>query len=303
MVSHWHGDHTGDLDFGGKRTPDGRIVNGLPLVGEDFRFKNYIDHQYPEIGQHALDPDPGSVILMREWQRRIKAGGTKMHKFRVGALNQIRLLKDPAGYPSFEVRNIAANGILWDGKDGVIDAAGVHVEKTGVDAVEENLLSSAIRIRYGNFSYYSGGDNELFMTGADGKPYNWEACIGRVVGPVDVCKTNHHAGLAGMSADFVREVRAQVYLSSVWQARMVDHKSLSSMCSRSLYPGERIVCFGDIAPSRRSVAEAYGGDIAPPGHAVVRVAPGGETFRVFTLAACDESMTVLFDRFFVSTPT
>jgi hypothetical protein len=117
-----------------------------------------------------------------------------------------------------------------------------------------------------------------------------------------VCKTNHHAGSAGMSADFVREVRAQAYLSSVWQSRMVDHKSLSSMCSRILYPGERIVCFGDIASSHRSVAEAYGSDIPPPGHAVVRVAPGGDTFRVFTLSTHDESMTVLFERQFISNP-
>ncbi|MBO5751717.1 MAG: MBL fold metallo-hydrolase [Kiritimatiellae bacterium] len=302
MISHWHGDHTGDLDFGGKRTSDGRIVNGMPLVGEDFKFNNFIDHQYPEMGQHALDPDPGSIILMREWLHRIKAAGTKMHKFEVGALNQIRLLKDPARYPSFEIRNIAANGVLWDGKGGTHDAAAIHVKKTGVDAVHENLLSSAIRLRYGNFSYYSGGDNELFMIGADGKEFNWEACIGKVVGPVDVCKTNHHAGSAGMSADFVREVRAQAYLSSVWQSRMVDHKSLSSMCSRILYPGERIVCFGDIASSHRSVAEAYGSDIPPPGHAVVRVAPGGDTFRVFTLSTHDESMTVLFERQFISNP-
>jgi hypothetical protein len=140
------------------------------------------------------------------------------------------------------------------------------------------------------------------MIGEDGKEFNWEACIGKVVGPVDVCKTNHHAGSAGMSADFVREVRAQAYLSSVWQSRMVDHKSLSSMCSRVLYPGERIVCFGDIASSHRSVAQAYGSDIPPPGHAVVRVAPGGDAFRVFTLSTHDESMTVLFEWQFISNP-
>ena len=101
-----------------------------------------------------------------------------------------------------------------------------------------------------------------------------------------------------MSPEFVREVRAQAYLSSVWQARMVDHKSLSAMCSRELYPGDRTVCFGCIADSHRAVAAAYGGDIAPAGHAVVRVAPGGDEFRVFTLSADDETMTVLYERRF-----
>ena len=42
------------------------------------------------------------------------------------------------------------------------------------------------------------------------------------------------------------------------------------------------------------------GDVAPGGHAVVRVAPGGDAFRVLTLSADDESMTVLGERHFRS---
>ena len=298
MVSHWHGDHTGDLAFGGKRTPDGRTVCGLPLVGEDFSFRHYFDHQYPKMGEHARDPDPGSLRLMREWIPRAVAGGMQAHRLEVGANDQIRLLHDAAAHPRFEVRNIAANGVVWDGAGGVIDAASAHVAKTGRDAIPENRLSAAIRIRYGRFSYYSGGDNELTMVGADGREFSWEGLIGRTVGPVDVCKTNHHAGVFGMRPEFVREVRAQAYLSSVWQARMVDHKSLSAMCSRELYPGGRVVCFGCIADARRDVAAAYGDDVAPAGHAVVRVEPEGEAFRVFTLSASDESMSVLYERCF-----
>ena len=183
--------------------------------------------------------------------------------------------------------------MLWNGSGGVVDAAAAHVRATGRDKVHENRLSGAIRIRYGAFSYYTGGDNELTMTGADGKDFNWEAAIGRVCGPVSVAKTNHHAGAWGMSPEFVREIRAKAYLSSVWQARMVDDKSLSSMCSRELYPGDRKVCFGCIADGVKGVAAAYGDDIMPPGHAVVKVAPGGETFELSTLDASDEGMRVL----------
>lgn len=300
MVSHWHGDHCGDLMFGGKRTPDGRMVCGLPLVGEDFRFRHYLDHQYPKMGEHAFDPDPDALKLMREWLPRARAQGMEAHAFEVGALNQIRLLHDAAAYPRFEIRNIAANAVIWDGRDGAVDVGRTHIAKSGKDVIHENRLSAAIRIRYGRFSYYTGGDNELTMVGADGNEFNWEAMIGRAVGPVDVCKTNHHAGTAGMSPEFVKEVRAQVYLSSVWQARMVDHKSLSAMCSRALYPGDRIVCFGHIAASRRDVAASYGEDIVPPGHAVVKVAAGGDRFRVFTLDATDEEMRILYDRTFRS---
>ena len=300
MVSHWHGDHTGDLAFGGKRTPDGRVVCGLPLVGEDFRFRHFFDHQHPTFAAHAKDPDDGSLRLMREWLPRACAAGMRHRRFEVGALNQIALLKDAAAYPTFEIRNIAANGVIWDGATGTVDAAAVQVAKTGEDAIHENRLSSAIRIRYGKFSYYTGGDNELTMVGADGRAFSWEGLIGRTVGPVDVCKTNHHAGCFGMTPEFVREVRAKVYLSSVLQARMVDHKSLSAMCSRELYPGDRIVCFGHVADGVKDVAAAYGDAVAPAGHAVVKVAPGGDTFTVFVTSAADERDRVIYRRDFKS---
>ena len=103
-----------------------------------------------------------------------------------------------------------------------------------------------------------------------------------------------------MSPEFCAAVRPQVWLSSVWQPRMVDHKSLKSMCSRELYPGVRYVCFGYVAEKVRDVAAAYGADIAPAGHAVVKVAPGGATFDVYSVAASDESMRVLARRSFVS---
>ena len=300
MVSHWHGDHTGDLDFGGKRTADGRIVCGLPLVGEDFKFRHYFDHQYPKMGEHALDPDPNCLSLMKAWLPRAQAAGMQAHQFEVGARNQIALLHDAASFPEFEIRNIVANGVLWNGRNGTVDVAKTHIVQTGKDEIHENRLSAGIRIRYGRFSYYTGGDAELTMVGADGREFSWEGLIGRTVGPVDVCKTNHHAGIFGMTPEFVKEVRAQVYLSSVWQARMVDHKSLSAMCSRKLYPGDRYVCFGWIADSVKDVAAAYGRDIAPGGHAVVKVAPGGGSYEVFTLDASDESMRILARRSFVS---
>ena len=55
-----------------------------------------------------------------------------------------------------------------------------------------------------------------------------------------------------------------------------------------------------IAMTRRSVVAAHADDVAPGGHAVVRVAPGGDTFRVLTLSADDEDMTVLSERHFHS---
>ena len=301
LVSHWHGDHVGDPSLGCRKLPDGRNICGITAVAEEFRFRRYLDHQYPNAGMYARDPDPAAFKMMQEWiPIAQRDAGMRVEPFRVGAYNQIVLTHDPREYGNFEVRNIAANGVIWDGANGTIDCGRIHVEAGGDKRIHENRLSAVIRIRYGKFSYYSGGDVELTLRGQDGVEYNWEERIGKTVGPVHVCKTNHHAGKWGMSAGFVKAVRPRIYLSSVWQAGMVDDVSLANMTSRELYPGDRLVCFGYIAEKVKAVAERYSRDLAPAGHAVVKVAPGGGAYSLFVLDAHDESMRILCERSFVS---
>ena len=302
LVSHWHGDHVGDPALGCRTTPDGRKVCGITSVAEDFRFIRYFDHQYPNAGMYARDPDKAAFAMMQEWVARARREtGMIVAPFRVGAYDQIVLRHNAHEYGNFEVRNIAANAVLWDGRNGTIDCGKIHVAAGGDARIHENRLSAVIRIRYGKFAYYSGGDVELTLRGADGKDYNWEERIGRTVGPVHVCKTNHHAGKWGaMSAGFVKAVRPRVFLSSVWQAEMVDHASLANMTSRELYPDDRLICFGHIADKVKAVAARYAHDLMPAGHAVVKVARDGGAYTVFTLDAHDESMRILGARSFVS---
>ncbi len=301
LVSHWHGDHVGDPPLGCRTLPDGRKICGITAVAEEFRFLRYLDHQYPNAGKYALDPDLEAFKMMQEWISLAKKdSGMIVEPFRVGAYNQIVLRHDPREYGNFEVRNIAANAVLWDGANGTIDCGRIHVEAGGSPRIHENRLSAVVRIRYGKFSYYSGGDAELTLLGQDGKEYNWEERIGRTVGPVHVCKTNHHAGKGTMSAGFVKAVQPRIYLSSVWQAGMVNDSSLANMTSRELYPGDRLVCFGYIADKVRSVAARYAHDLMPAGHAVVKVAPGGGAYHLFILDAHDESMRIIGERSFVS---
>ena len=285
MISHWHDDH----------------IRGIPVVGSTFRFRHYFDHQYPRVGQYRHDADKGGFDLLRQWFFDACAGGMQVEPFEVGALNQIRLRRDAAAYPTFEIRNVAANGVVWDGRDGVRDCAAEHVRATGAKDIEENMLSSAIRIRYGNFSYFTGGDIEKSFVGADGVRYNYEELVGKAAGPVSVCKTNHHAYLTAMSPEFVRAVRAQAYVSSVWSPNQTNVKTLTAMSAGSTASGG--VYYGHLPEkARREFAErGLLESVAPSqGHAVVKVAPGGETFRIFVLSAEDESMTVLDEREFVA---
>ena len=102
-----------------------------------------------------------------------------------------------------------------------------------------------------------------------------------------------------MSAGFVKALRPRIYLSSVWQADMVNDASLANMTSRELYPGDRLICFGYISDKVKTVAAKHAADLMPAGHAVVKVAPGGVAYTLFVLDAHDEAMRRLGERSFV----
>ena len=281
MVSHWHSDH----------------IAGIPDVAESFRFLNYYDHQYPNVGKYRRDVDGEDFDTFQKWLEPAVAAGMRREPFKVGAKGQICLTHDSSGYYKrvFEVRNLAANGVMWDGKGGLVDVAGEHVRQTGAKGIAENALSAAIRIRYGNFTYYTGGDLGGDFVGADGKKFNYEERVGAVTGPVSVCKTNHHAYFDSMSDGFVKALRPQLFISSAWSPNQQNATTLKRMTSRENYAGNRVVAYGSIPEFRkRQFAQAgLDGFLAPEGHAVVKVNPGGFAFKLYTLTANDESMRIV----------
>ena len=281
VVSHWHADH----------------FAGIPDVSRTFRFLNYYDHQYPDVGKYRLNADMWDFDQFQSWLTTALGRGMKREPFNVGALNQIRLRFDPWGKygESFSIRNIAANGVVWDGKDGLVDCAAEHVKATGATGIQENMLSSVLLIRYGAFSYFTGGDLEGGFVGADGKSYLYEARVGEVAGPVQVCKTNHHAYWTAMQDGFIKAVRPKLFVSSSWSPNQQNLETLKRMMSPENYEGTRFVAYGAIPDFRMREFRENGLDkcLTPAGHSVVKVEPGGAAFKLYTLSAADESMRVI----------
>lgn len=287
LVSHWHDDH----------------VLGLGDVAKEFTFARWLDHQYPQVAAFTGDSDPDSVRFALEYVPQAVARGMKAERIRVGTCDQIVLQHDAAQrYADFEVRNLASNGVIWDGAKGTRDYATEHLAFTRKNHIAENALSSAFRIRYGAFTYYTGGDMQPAFHTPDGV-IDGEELVGRLCGPVDVCKTNHHAFWNAMQAGFVRAVQARVYLSSVWSPNQVNTRNLPIICSRDLYAGPRTLYHGAMPLGKREelAGKSYFADLAPAqGHVVVKVPEGGRTYEVFTLTAEDESMRVISHQKYIS---
>ena len=310
MFSHWHTDHVGAADIGQKTTPktgwryrrfrDGTSGNGFRCVAEDFAFRRYLDHQYPTWGTYNTH-DRMSVALVKPWLEAEREKGLLAEKFKAGALDQIAMLHEPEKYKgAFSIRNLCANGVAWDGADGVRDYAAEHVKATGEDRIKQNTLSSAFLIRYGKFSYYAGGDVCGRLKCADGSEVDYEEVVGRLAQSVTVCKMNHHGFWDAMSEGFVRSVRAKAYISCVWSPGQVNSKTLERMTSRELHAGLSPLVVPNLVP--KSCVKKYEGrpfmanipqEARNGVHVAVKVAPGGDSCRMYLLDARDESMRVL----------
>ena len=308
LFSHWHSDHIGHAKFDGdgsagtnpraayryRTTADGRKVNGFLCVAEEFGFRRYFDHQYPNRGTY-LSSD-SSMDLLVPWVKEQMKKGLVVEPFKVGALNQIALLRDPGKYRDcFSIRNVCANGRLWDGADGERDYAAEHMRASGKQKINQNTLSMGFVMRYGKFRYWAGGDVSGTLKTRDGQKVDFDALVGRRVGPVSVCKMNHHGFRDAMSQGFVEAVRAQAYVSCMWSPRQADPGVLERLYKVGSHDGRKPFLVPNLVTDvQRPTAEHPGYSLSTEGasHVVVKVLPGGDRYRIYLLDAADESMRV-----------
>jgi hypothetical protein len=285
VVSHFHADHMG----------------GFADLLRTVRVRTFLDRGWPDYG--APLPFDGRLadLYKTAIKEQVDRHGMKVARFKAGAADQIRLRHAPERYRDFEVRNLAVNGEAWTG-----EGTAVRTRAGAEEKYDENTHSAALRLRYGRFKYYTGGD--LPGSPADEGPLarDMESAIAWVTGRVDVAVLNHHGNSDGSNAFFLSVLRPRVAIANVWAARQVDPETLARLRSERIYPGPRDIfatngmwdgradhikqVFGEAAGLRH--LEDLKSLAADQGHIVVRVAAGGMSYRVFVLVDSDETMRI-----------
>ena len=303
MLSHYHSDHGGcDTFYADKVVRDGQdyCLSGFSQAAETLNFKKAIDRCWPDYN----DPIPSTEKsgdngehMKRFYRYMQQHRGMEIEKFRVGAMNQIRLLKNPEKYPNFSIRNLCGNGKIATPDGRIIDLYKEYIDANHPEKLNENGMSLGMIISYGDFKFYTAGDFSDKFKMPDGTIRMIEDEIAAVCGQANVTKINHH-GHNSMTPKLLAALRSQVYVSCVWdQLHNLTHV-MDIVADRSIYPGERIICPTMMPAERRAedAGKAWMNDVAKAsyegGHVVVNVAKGGKTYTVSYLSAQDESMTV-----------
>jgi beta-lactamase superfamily II metal-dependent hydrolase len=287
IISHFHGDHMG----------------GLSEFLQQVKIRQLFDRGWPGYGEPVPLSGPIGTSYKVALKEQVERHGMKVERFKAGVADQVVLRHAPREFPNFEIRHLAVNGEAWTGSGTEVRARFHSSEK-----LDENVCSAALRLRFGGFDYFTGGDlpgGTLEEGAAGGR--DMESAIAWATGPVDVAVLNHHGNSDGSNAFFLSVLQPRVCIANVWASRQIDPETLARLRSPRIYPGPReifatngmwdgradhiLLTFGE-AQGRKHL-EDLKSLAAQQGHVVVRVKPGGTSYHVLVLDDSNESMRIL----------
>lgn len=272
VISHFHQDHYGSLVDLGNEIPIEKIID-----------RNYPDYNYPIDLKQYLSKD--SIFL--NYQKFIKENKVAVESLKAGSNSQIQLQYFKNKYPTFQIQNVKSNATIWTGKSNETFDYFKAEEMTTFykGKYNENTLSLALKISYGNFDYFTGGDN----TGLQGfgLPY-WfdvETPMAKAVGKVEVTTLNHHGNRDATNAFFVKTLDPKVVIQQSWCS---DHPG-QEVYQHLIYKEENAEDRAIFATNMHNeTLVTYGPWFkdnykSMQGHVLVRVYPKGDKYEVFIL--------------------
>ncbi|MBN2013324.1 hypothetical protein JW960_28595 [candidate division KSB1 bacterium] len=295
VLSHFHDDHMGYVDETMRLSSSGDYrLSGITEVAEYVKIDKIIDRGWPDYSYPIPDPSEMVENYRRFLKYQQSANKVRIERFKPGLNDQITLLEMPEKYPNFEIRNVAANGEIWT---GVAQNTRKHFPPLAQlderDFPSENMCSIAIRMSYGAFDLFSGGD--LSGVFDEGEPiwHDVETPVAQAVGPVEVNVLNHHGAMDSQNAYFLSALRPRVHILQAWSSDHPTLRTLKRLLSERIYPGPRDIFATNIMEANKIVIGNRLKELkSDQGHIVVRVNPGGERYRVLILDDSEESYRI-----------
>jgi hypothetical protein len=212
LITHFHEDHIGDPSkTNASNSTSGAFVRtGITEIGDVFPIGTWIDRNYPtydfpgdmrKLDYHKMH---NYFAFLKEYSEK----GMTVERFQVGSTTQIAMKHDPKSITTpFRVKNIKSNLDVWNDVTGSIDKIkGKVLKKSGY--WNDNFMSNAIVIEYGNFRYYEGGDQD--------KNDNIDTVTptAKAAQRVHVATLNHHGH--GVNRAFTEEMDPAVLILQGW---------------------------------------------------------------------------------------
>lgn len=297
VITHFHGDHMGTISGSEPLSIHGDYrLRGITEIAEIMPLDRLIDRGWPD---YNYLPPAASDTTFANYRKFVAqnaaAGRLKMIGARAGAADQIVEVRKRDAQLPFEVRIVAVNDRVWTGNGNA-----TRVRFPALDAIplredwpDENMCSVAIRIKYGRFSYFTGGDMAGYPVPGAAAWHDEETDIARAIGPTDVHVVNHHGSLEEENLFWLATLRSRVMIVPAWAATHPSPDVLKRMLSPRVYSGPRDIFVTLFRDATKAATGPRAAQVASDhGHIVVRVEPGGARYWVLVLDDTTESYGV-----------
>ncbi|WP_336961334.1 ComEC/Rec2 family competence protein [Sphingobium aquiterrae] len=290
ILTHFHSDHMGSVVPGSPQGPDNAYcLTGVSDVAQILPINRFLDRDFPEYSYPVPQADKSTLNYMA-FVKYQQAHGKKVERFKPGSNSQVALLRAPNKFANFQVQNLVSNGEVWTGHGSeTVKRFPELSDLAKADYPTENMCSLALRLSYGKFDYYTGGDLPNFDNYGAAPWRDIETPVAQVTGPVEVAVVNHHGYTDAAGPGFVSALRPQQFIIEAWDSAHPVVNTLANMQSKLLFPADREIFETAMKPENVIANKEIRKMTSTNGHVVVRVAPGGDTYEIFVTTNADES--------------
>lgn len=266
VLTHFHPDH----------------IAGIADVAATVPIRRIVDRGSPS---YAYMKPADSDAVFKAYQAFLASQpSAKAETAIVGSTQQI--VDGGEGANRAAVRIVAANDRVWTGKGD--EAKTRFPELSSIedpaDRPTENMCSVALRISYGAFDYFTGGDMPGYPVPGGPAWHDLESDIARAMGQTDARQVGHHGSIEVENPFFLATTRSRVLVLPAWSPTHPSPDVLKRMLSTRIYPDPRDVFVVQFREPTRATIGARANQVAgADGHVVIRVEPGGARYRVFVL--------------------
>ena len=289
ILTHLHPDHLGEVGPTSPRSSSGSyLLTGISDVEEEIHIRHLVDRGYPSYSYPQPPQDPSALNYIA-FVRSLAARGSSIERVQVGHTDQLTLKHNASTFPTFSIRMLAGNGEVWTGR-GEESAPHFPANPSADNLPSENMCSIALKVSYGKFTYFTGGDLTCDTNYGRDPWRDIETPVSRACGPVSVATVDHHGYYDAAGPESVRALRPRVWILQAWHASHPAITTLANLYSKQLYSGERDV-FSVGLKDEAALTTARFSDLlkSRDGHVLVRVSPPGDRYQVIILDDTDES--------------
>lgn len=287
LISHFHSDHIGDGSKSQRpKSPSGNyILSGIPELASKFKVNNILDRGYPD---YKVPEDlRGTSVDIDNYLRFVGENKDTISfaQFEVGGSNQIRMKDEHNGESNFSIRviksglDVAAPFDPHRQKNENVPAMQIKGDILGENGHgNENTMSAAIVIEYGDFKYYEGADQEIVRNKEGEIVLDTIGPTAKAAGKVDVATLNHHGH--GVSEDYLEFIDPPIMVLQGWSSDQPPKKSIEMIAAstfqetglpRQIFATDMFLeILDDMGKNLASLFKSESG------HVVVRVHPRSE---------------------------